>query len=375
VFADDSTQLIDGNSSTVYGNIQATTLRTAETKITLGDNANAGANSVSIGSSAGALTPANNSVSIGIQAGYNTQGAYSVALGSSAGSQSQGASSVAVGSSSGATNQGVGAVAVGMLAGNNYQGANAVAIGYNAGRGTASQQAANTIILNATGSEFNGVSSQTNSFYVNPIRTTANGTPLMYNSTTKEITYSNVLEFVGSTISTSDSSSITVDVLTTFNSDVVVENELTVSNGIKFSDGSVLRSYSPVTVIAATTTAQTVNDAASASYIQFVETVDTAGAYSPGVFTAPYTGYYQVNLSLYFSTTVTLNPGSFFLIDSNPDVVIFSGAWTGSYLHYSTVIPATAGDTIGFVFRQVSGAAIDIASGSRLTIHRVSIGA
>jgi hypothetical protein len=93
------------------------------------------------------------------------------------------------------------------------------------------------------------------------------------------------------------------------------------------------------------------------------------------VFTAPYTGYYQVNLSLYFSTTVTLNPGSFFLIDSNPDVVIFSGAWTGSYLHYSTVIPATAGDTIGFVFRQVSGAAIDIASGSRLTIHRVSIGA
>jgi hypothetical protein len=198
---------------------------------------------------------------------------------------------------------------------------------------------------------------------------------VVYDSSTKELFYTSTLEFINSTISTTDSSSITVDVLTTFNSDVVVENELIVSNGIKFSDGSVLRSYSPVTVIAATTTAQTVNDAASASYIQFVETVDTAGAYSPGVFTAPYTGYYQVNLSLYFSTTVTLNPGSFFLIDSNPDVVIFSGAWTGSYLHYSTVIPATAGDTIGFVFRQVSGAAIDIASGSRLTIHRVSIGA
>jgi hypothetical protein len=82
---------------------------------------------------------------------------------------------------------------------------------------------------------------------------------------------------------------------------------------------------------------------------------------------------------VYFSTTVTLNPGSFFLIDTNLDntkqVTIFSGAWTGSYLHYSTVIPASAGDAIRLVFRQVSGAAIDISSGSRLTIHRVSIGA
>jgi len=359
VFADDSTQIIDGNTATVYGNIEATTLRTAETKIALGENA-------------GVTDQQAQAVAIGRLAGQTSQGANSVAIGVIAGQTSQGSGAVAIGGNAGVTNQGANAVAVGVNVGVTSQGANSVAIGAAAGN---TNQPANTIILNASGSTVNGVAAQTDSFYVAPIRTTANGTPLMYNSTTKEITYSTVLEFVGSTISTSDSSSITVDVLTTFNSDVVVENELIVSNGIKFSDGSVLRSYSPVTVIAATTTAQTVNDAASASYIQFVETVDTAGAYSPGVFTAPYTGYYQVNLSLYFSTTVTLNPGSFFLIDSNPDVVIFSGAWTGSYLHYSTVIPATAGDTIGFVFRQVSGAAIDIASGSRLTIHRVSIGA
>ena len=142
-------------------------------------------------------------------------------------------------------------------------------------------------------------------------------------------------------------------------------------------DNSVIASYKPVTVIAATTTAQTITDSASAAFIQFVETVDTASAYSTGTFTAPYTGYYQINMSVYFSTTVTLNSGSFLLIDTNLDntkqVTIINGSWTGSYLHYSTVIPATAGDAIRVAFRQVSGADIDVSSGSRLTIHRVSI--
>lgn len=142
-------------------------------------------------------------------------------------------------------------------------------------------------------------------------------------------------------------------------------------------DASVIASYKPVTVIAATTTAQTITDNASAAFIQFVETVDTAGAFSPGTFTAPYTGYYQINMSVYFPTTVTLNSGSFLLIDTNLDsnkqVRIIDGNWTGSYLHYSTVISATAGDAIRVAFRQVSGGDIDVSSGSRLTIHRVSI--
>ena len=158
-----------------------------------------------------------------------------------------------------------------------------------------------------------------------------------------------------------------------------MENDFIVSNGITFSDGSILTSYRPVTVVAATITAQTVNDAASASVIQFVETVDTAGAFTPGTFTAPYTGYYQVNLSVYFSTTVTLLSGSFLIIDTNLDntkqVTIFTNAFTGSYLHYSTVIPATAGDAVRVVFRNYSGGPVDISSGSRLTIHRVSVGA
>ena len=353
VFSDGSTMLVDGSGGRIVGDVYTSVLRTSETKIALGENA-------------GSITQGNNATAVGWLAGYNNQGTAAVAVGREAGE----------------INQGQYAVAVGPGAGYTGQGANAVAIGYNAGQ---TSQPANTIILNASGSAVNGVALQTSSFYVDPIRnaTGANGV-VQYDSTTKEVSYSSTLGSVSGTftgniftslIDSSDSSAITVTPSTIFSSNVNVENELIVSNGITFSDGSVLTSYRPVTVVAATTTAQTITDSASASYIQFVETVDTAGAYSPGVFTAPYTGYYQVNLSIYFSTTVTLTSGSFFLIDSNPDVVIFSGDWTGSYLHYSTVIPATAGATIGFVFRQVSGAAIDISSGSRLTIHRVSIGA
>ena len=153
--------------------------------------------------------------------------------------------------------------------------------------------------------------------------------------------------------------------------------QFSTTGSLTLPDASVIASYKPVTVIAATTTAQTITDSASAAFIQFVDTVDTANAFSTGTFTAPYTGYYQINMSVYFSTTVTLLSTSFLLIDTNLDntkqVTIFNGSWSGSYLHYSTVIPATAGDAIRVAFRQVSGGDIDVSSGSRLTIHRVSI--
>ena len=50
----------------------------------------------------------------------------------------------------------------------------------------------------------------------------------MYNASTKEVFYNTVLEFAGSTISTNDSSGITVDVQTTFNTDVIAENDMVV---------------------------------------------------------------------------------------------------------------------------------------------------
>jgi hypothetical protein len=216
VFTDNSTQIIDGNTATVYGNIEATTLRTGEARISLGDNA-------------GLTSQGSSAVAIGAYAGNDTQGASAVAIGLNAGRITQSDDTVAVGYYAGNTSQGQFAVAIGASAGATSQGTNAIAIGKVAGQ---TSQPANTIILNASGSAVNGVALQTDSFYVAPIRTTANGTPLMYNATTKEITYSNVLEFIGSTISTSDSSGLTVDVQTTFNTDVTFDNDITINRQV-----------------------------------------------------------------------------------------------------------------------------------------------
>ena len=224
VFGDDSSILVDAVGNYIYGNVSATTLRTAETKIALG-------------SGAGSNTQGVLAVAIGSGAGQTSQGANSVAIGVIAGQTSQGSGAVAIGGNAGVTNQGINAVAIGEAAGLLSQGNLAIAIGAAAGT---SNQPANTIILNATGSPVNGVAAQTNSFYVDPIRTTANGTPLMYDSTTKEITYSNVLEFIGSTISTSDSSGLTVDVLTTFNTDVTFENDITVAERLTVKGSRVI---------------------------------------------------------------------------------------------------------------------------------------
>jgi hypothetical protein len=358
VFADDSSQIIDGNSATIYGNIEATTLRTSDSRVTLG-----------IGAGGDGLQGLD-SVAIGIVAGGFNQGDYAVAIGSGAGNVNQGNRAVAIGAAAGAG-----------------QGDYAISIGNGAGYPSA---VSGSIAINASGFTLDAPAA---GFYVNPVRNQTGASGIVqYDSSTKEVTYNSALGSVSGTLSgtftgniftslidSADSSAITVTPKTIFSSDVNVENELTVSNGITFSDGSVLKSYSPVTVIAATTTTQTVNDGASASFIQFVDTVDTANSYSTGTFTVPYTGYYQINMSVYFSTTVTLNPGSFLTIDTNLDVtkavVIFNGSWTGSYLHYSTVMPASAGDAVRVAIRQVSGGPVDISSSSRLAIHRVSIGA
>jgi hypothetical protein len=240
VFGDDSTKIVDAVENKVYGGIFATTLRTSETKIALGENAGniaQGAQAVAIGSDAGNGLQGSTAVAVGSSAGRISQGIAASALGFGAGETSQGDGAIAIGAAAGATSQGINAVAVGSSAGNTSQGTNAIAIGPVAGQ---TSQPANTIILNATGVPVNGVAAQTNSFYVDPIRTTANGTPLMYNATTKEITYSNVLEFVGSTISTSDSSGLTVDVQTTFNTDVTFENDITIAERLTLKGSRVI---------------------------------------------------------------------------------------------------------------------------------------
>ena len=84
-------------------------------------------------------------------------------------------------------------IAIGNSAGLTSQGTNSIAIGYFAGK---TNQANNTIILNASGSEINGVSAQVSSFYVNPIRSTTPAAGFVYyNASTYEVTYSTSLGF------------------------------------------------------------------------------------------------------------------------------------------------------------------------------------
>jgi hypothetical protein len=233
VFADDSSQIIDGNTATVYGNIEATTLRTSDLEIALGGNVKTGQGfrAVAVGADAGLVDQGTRTVAIGNQAGELRQSNYGVAVGASAAYFEQGDSAVAIGDNAGQSSQGDYAIAVGHYAGHN-------------------NQSANSIILNASGAILNGAAA---GFYVNPIRSTANGRPLMYDTATKELFSSNVLEFFGSRISTSDSSGIVVDVQTTFNTDVVFENDITVAERLTVKGSRVINLTELQAITAAST--------------------------------------------------------------------------------------------------------------------------
>ena len=149
---------------------------------------------VAIGSYAGVTNQGNAAVAVGKEAGNTTQGFGAVAIGSSAGSNTQGGSAVALGDSAGQNSQGVYSVAIGYAAAQNNQGASAVAIGFYAGQ---TSQANNSIILNATGSALNQTTA--NTFTVAPVRNDVANTAevMFYNTTSKEVTYGNVISVAG----------------------------------------------------------------------------------------------------------------------------------------------------------------------------------
>ena len=232
VFADDSTQIIDGNTATVYGNIEATTLRTSDLEIALGGNVKTGQGfrAVAVGADAGLVNQGTRTVAIGNQAGELRQSNYGVAIGASAAYFEQGDSAVAIGDNAGQSSQGDYAIAVGHYAGHN-------------------NQSANSIILNASGAILNGAAA---GFFVNPIRsTTSSARPVVYDTTTKELFYTSTLEFINSTISTSDSSGLTVDVQTTFNTDVTFENDITVAERLTVKGSRVINLTELQSVVAA----------------------------------------------------------------------------------------------------------------------------
>jgi hypothetical protein len=170
VFGDDSTILVDAVSNYIYGNVSASTLRTSETKIALGNGA-------------GATNQTTGAIAIGAQAGETNQ-SLAISIGFGAGQGSQGFMATAVGHGAGQVSQGTYAVAIGTNTGQVSQGAYAVAIGSNAGT---TNQPANSIIINAGSSALQGSAA---GFFVDPVRNINGGTFLTYDTTTKEIGYS-----------------------------------------------------------------------------------------------------------------------------------------------------------------------------------------
>jgi hypothetical protein len=149
---------------------------------------------VAFGSGAGETTQGTYAVAVGTQAGSATQGAGAVAVGLQAGQNGQGGGAVAIGAGAGLIDQNGSAVAIGYAAGETTQGVHAVAIGTSAGR---TLQGNYSIILNATGANLNATTA--NTFTVAPVRNDVSNVAqvMFYNTTSKEITYGNVISVAG----------------------------------------------------------------------------------------------------------------------------------------------------------------------------------
>ena len=163
--------------------------------------------SIAVGARAGGTSQDSNSVAIGTNAGMEYQGSSTIAIGQFAGQSTQGQESIAIGRYAARSNQRPKSIALGVFAGDHDQQSFSIAIGQYAGRTTQGQtsiaigqyagytgQSPNTIILNATGGEVNGVSGQTSSCYIAPIRSVSGVSnanqfyPVSYNPVTKELT-------------------------------------------------------------------------------------------------------------------------------------------------------------------------------------------
>jgi hypothetical protein len=124
-------------------------------------------------------------INIGRNAGKFNQQTFGIGIGQESANTNQKEKTVAIGIGAGFTGQKSNAIAIGRNAGRNAQGENCIAIGNFAGI----DQSANSIILNASGSNLNA---KNQGFFVNPIRSknlTSNIYPLYYDVTNSEIRY------------------------------------------------------------------------------------------------------------------------------------------------------------------------------------------
>jgi hypothetical protein len=167
-----------GSSSSIANGTSNVSIATSGGNITMAVAGNSvgtiSASQLSLGANAGLTSQLANAIAIGTDAGKTNQQANAIAIGRGAGTSSQGANSVAIGSHSGGSNQA----------------ANSVSIGANA------QSSAAAIVLNASGANLFGTAA---GFYVNPIRNdVANiGQVAAYNTTSREVTYTNTISLAG----------------------------------------------------------------------------------------------------------------------------------------------------------------------------------
>ena len=153
----------------------------------------AAGNTIALGAGTGVGVQGLNTVAIGTSAGVY-QGYNAVAIGLNAGNDNQGISTIAIGQNAGSVDQDFSAIAIGVGAGNTTQGRYSIAIGRTAGQ---TNQANNSIILNATGAVLNQTTA--NTFTVAPVRNDVANTAqvMFYNTTSKEVTYGNVISVAG----------------------------------------------------------------------------------------------------------------------------------------------------------------------------------
>ena len=132
-----------------------------------------------------------------------------------------------------------------------------------------------------------------------------------------------------------------------------------------------------VTVIAAATGTQSISNAASAAALQFTETTDSAGVFDGETFTTPYTGFYQINFSLYWGGTAQ-TAGFVSVVKMSgftTMATLMNGAMgAGEIRNASRVIRLTKGDQIRLYCAATfgGGAETPTASGTTLSIVRVS---
>ena len=192
VLRGDGTFSADANSS--YGDSNVTSLLGAFGSNTITTTGIVTVGSVTLTNNARIKDTAGDAVAFGVNAGLTSQGNFSVAMGYLAGNDTQGTRAVAIGQFAGETSQGADAVAIGSQAGETSQGVAAVAIGALAGE---TAQGNNSIIINATSAALNQTTP--NTFTVAPVRNDTSNIAevLFYNTTSKEVTYSNTINVSG----------------------------------------------------------------------------------------------------------------------------------------------------------------------------------